>query len=425
MRGEVFIDLGELIEVDDDAGADAPQSRPKWRVPAWASAALVVLAVLAVVAGPPPRPRVVRIADFPGIERGFMLLDGGFVRQDGGELFFVGADGRERWRIPWQETVNDDMQDGVIGGRLLFRIQRAGGDVQTIALDVATGEQLWQLDGWAFDLGDVVMEWGDEGLRIHDPGDGRLLWESRDHRAAQPDPRTRSMFILDRDQRMTERDLRTGEVRRSQQLVLPAELDQLDIQTGEEYLMVAAFSMAGQRHELVYLSRPELRLLQAPPVRYDYRYDCGAVDCVLRFGGGGEAGGVVDRATNRLLWSVDEGQIVLPWEGGRLMLTGFTQSPSEVRALEIVDPVTRRSLVDVTGWTLLADPGGRSAPAEGVSRIALFRGQGRPTLVAHMGSHGPRVLGSIPGDVTDCRYVAPLVLCRATRNTIGVWRVDA
>jgi hypothetical protein len=90
----------------------------------------------------------------------------------------------------------------------------------------------------------------------------------------------------------------------------------------------------------------------------------------------------------------------------------------------VVDPLTRRSVADVKGWTMLIDTEQLDFRPVPATPIALYRAKGRPTLVAHVGSAGPRVLGSVPAEVNNCRYIAPLLQCRATLNTIGVWRVD-
>ncbi len=419
--GEAFIDLGEVGE-DHDA-PEPPRNGPKWRLSAPIVAPLLVLCVLALVAAPAPRPQVVRIADFPGIERGFTLVEGGLLRQDGDQIFLIGPDGRERWRIHWPARGDDFPQASAAHGLVLLRTSTVGDEARTVALDFATGQWRWEQRGWLHRVGDFLLQWEESALRVFEPGEGRMLWESIEPRAVGLDQANGSVFVLDRERRLVEHDMRAGGVRRSGELPLPAGFDFAHINVAADHLTVVVSSMDEQHvEEQIFLDRQTLQRIDVSAVGWDLRMNCGAADCVMDFRKG-VGGGVADRASGRLLWSVSEGQSVLPWPDGSVIILGYTNWPGETRVIELVEPLTRRRLVEVAGWTMPLDTERFEWLPIPAAPIALFRAKGRPTLVARIGAAGIRVLGSVPSEANNCRYIAPLLQCRTARSTIGVWRI--
>jgi outer membrane protein assembly factor BamB len=143
---------------------------------------------------------------------------------------------------------------------------------------------------------------------------------------------------------------------------------------------------------------------------YEVR-SCGVLACLT----GPDGVRAIDPATGDLRWSRPEWRGV-EWRGDLMLAYGTSAGANE--PVGIVEPLTGRLQVDLTGWRMVGGGGG--------DHVLVTRSvqAGARTMVAVAGprvASAPIPLAELPAGTGDCQAAPNRLVCRSTSGELQVW----
>ncbi|GAA0582542.1 hypothetical protein GCM10010172_79570 [Paractinoplanes ferrugineus] len=412
-----LIDLGDVAEPAERPGAGPVNFLRAARL---TLAALSVVGLLALTSSAAPAPSLVRplwTADFrPGDA---MALDAATVYLDRtapvGPREVTAYDLRTG-AVKWSTPAGVRMSDRGVrkAGDVLLVPTEASGGAGTTALDAATGDLLWRLNGVAapsVGSDDVVLAETDKsgattGLRLVGLRDGRQVWKRATAPAEQwitlaEGGRPTSILTVTSSGETTVYGYADGAERQHARIPWNGVYASTLFPAGPYPVVVRTAS--AQTVATIYDSA-DLRPLWRSDETVGYVTGCGSLICVAG------ASGVTARepATGRVLWQRPDAHFVWDLGGGRMLLSAVANLASATTAL--VDAAT--------GVTIGHSFGGQQAfSADRAGSLLLLRGAGTSPdrTVLHRldlttGRQTP--LGAVERfDEQDCQGTGGFLLC--------------
>jgi hypothetical protein len=439
---------GRVIELDARwdllESPEPPRLRARMRLRGLVAmvVAVLCLATMGAAARPPvPSLSLLGLVKRPNsgapLQLTEMRLTGGMLlAQTGGTLVALEPDGRRRWTVQIDMAQESYLDYWMSQGILLVERYEAirysdgvfgGPSTTSIGLDPATGAERWRTAGSVMAADDVlIVEDGMHPHRIYRSLPSDLLWTMPEVLAWELDVEHHAIYAITPDGMFTEYDLHTGAVRASGKVDVPripdgqpspldGYPDQVSLQVFEDRIVLRAqrFGEFGTPSEILVYDRMTLRPMPASSEGFGSAIDCGPVLCAID----GEQVSVLDKAEHVELWQPQLGEYP-SWTGSYLMIW----PRSGIHESTVVDPRTGRVLQRLEGWTPVEE---RVRPADG-KRFWMTRfTPPRYTEVAVLEDTGPRVIGSMPFEVTGCGLEGDLLACAIADGRVGVWRVNA
>lgn len=425
-RGDVpppLIDLG-LARNEPELGREPPRGRRwiRWSVPArrrWAVAGCLVLVLVAVGRAAPPWPVLSPVRSWSPEGAAGYLLDGDrlFVMSQGPDSTLSMYDlpgGGLRWSVPMSAPTAQLFAAWWVGDTAVVMTQPPDGSCcQLTAYRGRDGEVRWSRQGAPTDIdaADHLLALSlPSSTEVVDMATGRVLWQDADSAVSFLPWPGQILVTRYRDGTVERRDLGTGEVLASGR-VFPPEKTFMASTTVDGKLIV---SYAGDGRDGTVAAydvdtlTPRWKRHGSPA---DWVDPCGPVIC-LRGGGAMQA---VDPATGAARWRTAE------WAGqewaGRVLL--FAAGPDEPQPVAVVDPLTGRVLLDLRAWRMMSLT---ARPGSDLLLRSASAGKGRTALaVADLTRLSLRVVGVIPGKVSECQRDGGILACRTTDGGLQVW----
>ncbi|HZM75860.1 MAG TPA: PQQ-binding-like beta-propeller repeat protein [Candidatus Limnocylindrales bacterium] len=405
----MIIDLGDEWEVPV-----AEPDRPRWTAGLRPIAALIILVPVLVLGPADTAARAaltVRADRALASEDLFEFTGKEILMRSGRTVTVYEPDGRERWHVALSGGQDVYLQLDAARGR----VQAMSNPMlmpRTVSLDLATGATVWQFNGFASVVDDLIFVSRpvEGGFAVYDATTLAQKWAVQGVAAQALDVAEHSVLSLAKDGAITEYRLATGDVIRSGRVDLPHDGLDLGIVGATETIIiwVGRIDDAQPRtfgfDRVTYAPRqPESPRRNSGPLRYD----CGEVLCeTLAFA---DQVAILDRETGQTLWRARPASGVIPTPAG---LYAFPAFDSAGQPMELLDPRTGRRLASLQGWQpIVLDMDGYTGAAPVVLRPAVTTGGKGKTLVAGFDRTGLRVLGSISDLVYTCRYVNWMLAC--------------
>jgi outer membrane protein assembly factor BamB len=453
---------GPVIELDRDlveAPPDEPGLPPRWR--RWFGVALtVVLSGTALVAAaPPPGPRFIEVARLDSASVVTMRMTGSmlFAVMLGGGPHLVGyrlADGVQRWSLPLGLSGTDLPVSGqieIVDGTVLVSVAGGPGTLRTVAVDAASGRELWRSDlptvfgldtGSSVVLGAYLNPDGSPGpsaypgttgprapllLRAVEAHTGRLAWTYQVPAGSQTalpsatagtEP-AQTFVVLSPDGRATTIDLGTGTERTSATIdaATITQPDRGDLPTGlalgvygDQLLLVTA--RLGRPILAAYrVSTLALQWTSAVSMMDVYVSPCGSWLCV------GDRYGThaIIPDSGAPAWTMTGGNGFSGWAAGWMYVEPYPTQPDQAA---LVDPVTQRVVLNLGRWRIAASSN------IGPVLMMLAERQSARTWLGLL-SAGPQidVLGAVTGVTKNsCEVGDGYLSCLTTDAQLRIWR---
>ncbi|MFI2667197.1 outer membrane protein assembly factor BamB family protein [Micromonospora carbonacea] len=317
-------------------------------------------------------------------------------------------------------------QDGVA---LLIDYQPIG--LQTVAVDVATGERRWQQAGYPTPVaGGGLLLLGDDNergeLRSVDPTSGRVRWSVPGHlgQAAfhyrDEDWAAEQVALVTAAGGVELRDAASGAVRAS--LAPPPGGWQGGLQVEVSGDLLLAFEQdEGEvwRVTAYGLAALDRRWAVERP-RFGYTVGCGAVLCTSAYSGGGLSG--LDPATGAVRWTNPRWQSVFVVRGDRLLAIADEQAGGTASHLGVLDAATGREVADLGRWDLAFS---RSPDGPHYGTRPDRAGGGLVVAELDLAGAAARLRDVLPGAAGDCAADGRDIVCRRQSGTFGWWRLPA
>jgi outer membrane protein assembly factor BamB len=438
------IELGEL-----PAGqvVDEPPTRP-WPHRRWAFLVLA-LGLLVPLGGSAPaaRPLPMVVLDVSADSAVLATTDRVFVVDRDGSAT---GRGRDRYVTAYRLTNLDRLwrinlpidgsavaplasADTVVLSRLDFATPpdgKAGSGPETAAVDAATGAVLWRLEGsveaWTA-AGNLLMSYparrsaaGDEAGRVFravSSRTGDALWSADVPAGAlwtyrHDGDRVVLLALILPGGRVELRDPNTGTLVRAGQIDPPSPGNV----GGVSAEIVGDVLLVGERAATAAYGLDRLDLRWRLPLQAggnSWPTSCGDALCFID-----ERGGLrnVDPLTGRVRWSDRRWTNVLATADGSLLVGEHDPRTDGLRVLAL-DPDTGQVRQDLGTWDGL-DRNGADEWLIGY-QFNLTR-----ALVSRVDdARGARVIGVLHDVSRSCRVQQPMLLCRRSDNTLGIWRL--
>jgi PQQ-like domain len=417
------IDLG-LVRDEPELGPEPPRGGRwiRWSVAARRRCALAGCLLLVLVAAggaEPPWPLLSPVRSWsPGTAAGY-TLDGDrlFVMSQGPDSTLSMYDlpgGGLRWSVPMSTPAAQLYAAWRVGGAAVVMTQPPDGSCcHFTAYGEADGEVRWSRQGAPTDIdaaNHLLALNVPLSTQVVEMASGQVLWQGAESDVSFLPWPGQILVTTYRDGTVERRDVGTGQVLARRPLFPPEKtLTGLTTVDGQVIVSYASDSRNGT------VAAYDVDTLTPRWRRYGSRADwvdsCGPVIC-LRSGGAMEA---LDPATGAARWRATE------WAGqewaGRILL--FAAGPEEPQPVAVADPLTGRVLLDLRAWRMmsLTAPPGPDLLLRGASA-----GKGRTALaVADLTRLSLRVVGVIPGEVSDCQRAGAILACRTPDQGLQVW----
>ncbi|MEU4156763.1 PQQ-binding-like beta-propeller repeat protein [Actinoplanes sp. NPDC026670] len=430
VSGPMVIDLGY------DRGEPITYDRPGRRtMPSWLVPAVVLAMVLfsLTASGPPPPPL---LGALTRVEIGsgdpyLVTGTGQLVVQSVGVLASYDlATGDLQWRVDQKVPVYR-LRSG--DGLLLLRPWGAGStEPGTTAVSLATGDQRWHNTrsvigfdgtGLVFSVEGVRSQSSGTGRRVEravvalDPETGQTRWRVDVPSTAvllavpgQGGGAARMLMVRD-DLTALLYDGRTGALL-AQRTVPAANYDPDNPLVAGGVILLRHPGPSGI--EVSAFDPATLRPLWTEPAGTTREVQaCGPLACLI----GLDGVRAIDPATGDLRWH-RPGWRSIETIGRRLI--AYADGPASPTGL--VDPMTGRVLVDLTGWRPLG-----GATADGEVLVIREIGADPRTMVAVAAPRlsRPRVLAELPAGTGECQSAAQRLICRSMYGELVVWAYRA
>jgi len=294
-------------------------------------------------------------------------------------------------------------------GRVLAMAQRRQVP-RTVAFDLANGARVWEFEGWAEVLDDLIIVDSPDGGKetVYDAHTLAERWSVSGMVAHFVDPDARSLVAMDKEGRIAEYELATGAVIRSARVDLPRALN-YGLGVMGDSIVIFYENVAADEAKMLILDRRSLqpRASTSDINSHTERYDCGPVLCEVGFDAGQVS--VLDKAGGEKLWETRHGTGVMATPAGMFAYPLFEGNSSP--PLELLEPRTGRRIASLEGWQPIVrrDRFNRAAPV--VLRQVHTTGSEGQTFIAGFDRLGLRVLGSLPYVIYNCLYVDWVLAC--------------
>jgi outer membrane protein assembly factor BamB len=400
----VLIDLGE--DWDRPAEPESPQWTRGLRPLAVLGALLPALVLTSAAPAPAPLLTMRANLELGPSEELIEFSPHEIIVRDGRVVTVYERDGRKRWHATLSSV--NDVHIRVDGdhGRVLAMVHRMQLP-RTVALDLTTGKRVWEFDGWAEMIDDLVVVNSSEGedLAVYQAGSLDELWSASGLAAHTVDSDTRTVLALHKDGTITEYALATGTVLRTGHLDLPPAVH---YGVGFWGGVLAVFYASATDHASTMLAFDRSTFAPLPGVEPRFsdpvRFECGDVVCETGHDGGQI--NVVDPATGGILWQARYGASLMATPAGLFAFAQFESSNTPLS--ELLEPRTGRRLASLAGWQPIpVDGRHRAAPV--VLRHTTGT-QGR-TFIGGFDRGGLRVLGQVPHIIFHCQYADWALAC--------------
>ncbi|PZG15690.1 hypothetical protein C1I95_19080 [Micromonospora craterilacus] len=426
-----LIDLGELAEPTD---LELPRRRRPPSTRRWGAGVVALVVLLTLAGAAPPAARV--HATLPGSLASDLILTEGYIFAvtpmpgvTGGAQELVAYPRPEHatvmpqrlaplWRVPVPPANHISRAMPVADGGVLLSmvVPERSDNLETVLLDIRTGQQRWRapgfatLDGSGRALLRTFAEDEQVTVRSVEVASGRELWSAKLAFAPlnyqQWDSMTDAVVVFTVAGDVEVRDPETGAVRHRLPRPGGPAGDPQTWLAGDLVLVIrdagtiTAYSVDGLAQRW-----------QTTVPRADYANRCGAMICV----GSGDAVDVLDPETGAVEWRSTEDVDVL--------LVGDVRAVASRRSnnLELValDVTTGGVLTDYGAWALVS-PYGESPQLLGtrvVPEVGLVLARFDPA------EPQPRRVDVLAGAVDGCQYGYGLIACRREDGSFGVWQL--
>lgn len=390
------------------------------------AAALVLVAALPLALGgaAPLQVRFVELARVPVADPGATdpVFAGGAVllRGQGRLTAYELADGTARWSVELPdrpEMSNIVVSPAVPDVAVIAQSDREGAEL-SVALDLATGAELWRTHQLMMAAGDTVYTvgsvYGTNGapaVHVHDLRTGARLWTMPDAVNPAFDDKGGTAWSVSPAGLVTAYGGRDGRVLRSGTVRVPATVESAFALDGE----LAVQYTSGDGPRLAWFAGSTLAALPSPAPD-GWGVDCGPRLRCVRLSDPPAGLEVIDRATGTVVRRLLTGPYLrrdshlLIFERDADMDGGLGPRPQSLISFE-----TGRE-TDVVGWEVLWE----QAP---VSVLVRLVEKGRVLQVARLGPDGPEMLAQLPGDVRRCAFEQRTLLCTRHDGQAILWRL--
>lgn len=416
----MLIDLGE--EWDSPVEPESPRWAWGWR-PVAALVALIPALVLSG-AGQRPEPLITLRASIElGPSEELIEFSGSeIIVRDGRVVTVYERDGHVRWRASLTSINDVFFRVDVDRGRVLAMAQRMQVP-RTVAFDLATGRRVWEFDGWADTLDDLIFVTSLEGdvFAVYDAASLDQLWSVRELAAYAIDTDARTLIRLGKSGDITEHALATGAVVRSGHVDLPAGVENFGMGFTNDSITVVHHDVGADESEVLVFDRRTFEPRPGAEPRFSdpMRFDCGAVVCETDPDGRLV---VLDPVTGEKLWRPRVGAGLMSTPAG---LFAFPQyDSSAAMPIELLEPRTGRRIATLEGWQPIPVEGHfRAAPV--VMRQKHTAGSEGQTFIAGFDRSGLRVLGSVGHIIYHCRYADWALACVSDDRRLLVIEINS
>ena len=401
-----------LIDLGEDWERPAEPEVSQWTRGLRPLAALIALipALALTSAAPAPSPALTVSANLElgPSEELIEFSSREIIVRDGRMVTVFDRDGRERWHSTLSSINDVFFRVDVDRGRVLAMAQRMQVP-RTVAFDLANGRRVWEFDGWADTIDDLILVTSLEGedFAVYSATSLDELWSARDLAAHSIDGDARTLLAVHKDGTITEYALATGAMVRSGHVDLPPAVN---YGVGFSDQVVSIFYADATDHEprMVVFDRKTFDPLPGVEPRFShaFRFECG--DVVCEAGDDNGQVNVLDPVTGTILWQARYGAGLMATPAGLFAFPQFDSSNSPL--MELLDPRTGRRLASLEGWQPIPVEGrNRAAPV--VLRHAHATGSQGRTFIGGFDHGGLRVLGQVPYIIFHCQYADWALAC--------------
>ncbi|MEU8002854.1 PQQ-binding-like beta-propeller repeat protein [Catellatospora sp. NPDC049111] len=390
------------------------------------AAALALAAVLPLALGGAAPPTVglvevarVSVADARATD---LVFAGGAVllRGQGRLTAYELADGAPRWSVelPDRPEMSNIVVSPAVPDVAVIAQSDGSGAEFSVALDLATGTELWRIQQLMVPAGDTVYTMGSvyatngaPAIQVHDLRTGARLWTMPDAVNAAFDDKGGTAWTVSPDGLVTAYAGRDGRVLRSGRVRLPATVDSAFAGGGE--LAVGYTTDAG--HRVAWFDGTTLAELPRPAPD-GWGVDCGALLRCVRTSDSDRGLEVIDRATGTVVRRLTTESYLS--RGSHLFIfdrEGDMDGGLGLRPRTLIDLGTGLT-TDVAGWEVLW----QQVPVTVLVRLVE---KGKVLQVARLGPDGPEILAQLPGDVQRCAFEQRTLLCTRYGGQAILWRL--
>lgn len=408
----MLIDLGE--EWDLPADRVDPEG-PRWTRGLRPLAAIIALvpALALSAASPRPGPALTLHADIAlGPSEELIEFSGKeIVVRDGRVVTVYERDGRQRWHASLSSVNDVFFRVDVDRGRVLAMAQRMQVP-RTVAFDLTTGRRVWEFDGWADTLEDLIFVTSLEGedFAVYDATSLDERWSARELAAHTIDTDSRTLIGMDKDGNIAEYELASGTVIHSGHIELPRDVPNYGLGVTDDLVTIFYHGTGDEGAKMLnfdrrtFAPRPGAELRFVEPVHFD----CGPVVCEMGSENEGGHVAILDPASGSMLWEANYGSGLMSTPAG---LLAFPQlDVGGTSPMELLDPRTGKRLASLEGWQPIPVEGpNRAAPV--VLRYVHTTGADGQTFIAGFDRNGLRLLGSVMHVIYHCRYADWALAC--------------
>ncbi|WP_155372243.1 outer membrane protein assembly factor BamB family protein [Catellatospora vulcania] len=396
--------------------------RPR-RFPRVAAPVLVAVLLLALGGAAPVPVRLVELTRVPvaDTERADLSFVGDAVllRGQGRLTAYELGDGTPRWSVELPDTPDLStvgVSPAVPGIAVVTQLD--GDRPLSVALDLATGQQLWRSDELLQPNGDVVYTMnallGPDGapvVHVNDLRTGARLWTMPDAANSAYDAAGGRAWTVSPAGEVTAYGLRDGRVLHAGTVQVPAMVESVWAVDGE----LAVQYTAGEDPQTAWFDGTTLAAVPRPG------QDARSVDCGLLFRcvqvtepvAGLE---VIDRATGAVAHRLRAEEYLA--RESHLMVFALDRDLDGglgPRPHTVIDLGSGR-VIDVAGWEVLW----QQTRIEVLVRLVEH---GTVLQVARLGPDGLEILAQLPGDVRRCAFEQRTLVCTREGDQAILWRL--
>ena len=417
----MLIDLGE--QWDSPVEPEGPQWAKGWRPVAALVALVPALALTAASPRPAPLLTIRASIELGSSEELIEFSGRETIVRDGRVVTVYERDGRQRWQASLTSVNDVFFRVDVDRGRVLAMAQRMQVP-RTVAFDLATGKRVWEFDGWADTLDDLIFVTSLEGddFAVYDATSLDQRWSARGLAAHTIDSDARTLVGIDKRGDVTEYALATGAVVRAGHIEVPFGVENFGVGLTDDLITMFYHGVSDNESQMLAFDRRTFAPRPAAEPRFtgSTRFECGSVVCEA----GPDHGQVVviDPLTGRMLWQPRYGAGLMSTPAGLFAFPQFDSSNS--MPIELLDPRSGKKLASLEGWQPIPVEGRfRAAPV--VMRQKHVAGTDGQTFIAGFDRFGLRVLGSVRHVIYHCRYADWALACVTADRRLLVIEINS
>lgn len=402
-----------------------------WRPRAAAVALLPALILTAAQAPAGPALIVHATLDLGNSQELIAFSGKELIVRDGRSVTVYEPDGRRRWNTTLTNVEDAFFRIDLERGQVLAMAQRRQVP-RTFAFDLATGQRLWEFEGWAEAVDEVIVlsSAQDETQTIIDARTLTERWRVSDTVSRFVDRDAHSLLAIDEAGRLVEYELSSGAVIRTRQLDLPRSRD-YGMGAFGNGITIFYQTPSGAEPSMLMLDREHLTPLPPGTERPSQkrRFPCGPVVCESAFDDGQVI--TIDPRSGLELWRSRPGAGITPTPSG-LFSYPLYEATNTSEPLALLEPRSGRRITTMQGWHAIPVvhpdmPFHQAAPV--MLRQVHTTGALGKTFIAGFDASGPRILGSVPHIIFQCQFVEWVLACMTGDRKVivveinsGAWR---